>query len=79
MTDLVIRTVLLLAGNGLLMIVCRIRLVLLRLRVLSTLRLASLNGVLAFLVRACPFLAFRSSFGLCGLFIGAHVYLQSYT
>jgi hypothetical protein len=43
---------LLLPGYGLLVVVCRIRLVLLRLRVLSTLRLASLNGVLTFLVGA---------------------------
>ena len=74
MTDVLIRSVLLLAGNGLLMIACRIRLVPLRLRALSTLRLARLNGVLAFLVRACPFLAFRSSVGLSVLFVGAHIH-----
>jgi hypothetical protein len=74
MTDLVIRSVLLLARNGFLMIVCRVRLVLFRLRMLSTLRLAGLNGVLAFLVGPCAFLAFRSSFGLRVLFVGAHVH-----
>jgi hypothetical protein len=53
--DPILGSVLLLAGHGLLMIVRRSRLALLRLRVLSTLRLTSLNGVLAFLMRARPF------------------------
>ena len=52
LTDLVVRSVLLLAGDGLLMVVT-VRF-LLGLRVLSTLRLASLDGMLAFLMRAAP-------------------------
>jgi hypothetical protein len=72
-TDPILGSVLLLAGHGLLMVVRRSRLALLRLRVLSTLRLASLNGVLAFLMRACPFLALRPSPGMGVLFFGAHM------
>jgi hypothetical protein len=73
LTDCVLGSVLLLAGHGLLMVVRRSRLALLGLRVLSMLRLASLNGVLAFLMRACPLLTFRPSIRLGVLFFGAHV------
>jgi hypothetical protein len=76
LTDPILRSVLLLAGDGLLMVVRRIQFALLRLRVLSTLRLASLNGVLAFLMRSCSFLAFRSPRGLNVLFIADHMVLR---
>ena len=55
------------------MVVNRIRFALLRLRVLSTLSVASLDGMLAFLMRPCAFLAFRSSLGMGVLFFGAHM------
>ena len=38
----------------------------------STLSVASLDGMLAFLMRACPLFAFPSSLGISVLFFGAH-------
>jgi hypothetical protein len=72
-TDLVLGPVLLLAGNGFLMVVHGVRFALLRLRVLSTLSLASLDGMLALLMRACSLLAFRSSLAIGVLVFGAHM------
>jgi hypothetical protein len=63
---------LLLAGDGLLMVVNGIRFALLRLRVLSTLSVASVDRMLIFLMGARPFLAFRLSLGIGGFYFGAH-------
>jgi hypothetical protein len=71
--DLVLGPVLFLAGDGLLMVVKGVRFALLGLRVLSTLSVASLDGMLALLMRACPLLAFRSSLAISVLVFGAHV------
>src|SRR5687767_12414235 len=78
-TDLVLGPVLLLAGDGLLMVVNGVRFALLGLRMLSTLCLASLDGMLAFLMRACSLLAFRSSLGIGVPFFGAHMTPPGYT
>jgi hypothetical protein len=55
----------LLAGDGLLMVVNRVRFALFGLRVLSTLCVASLDGMVALLMNAHPFLPFRSSLDGC--------------
>jgi hypothetical protein len=54
----------LLAGDGLLMVVNRV-FALFGLRVLSTLCVASLDGMVALLMNARPFLPFRSSLDGC--------------
>jgi len=71
-TDLVLGPVLLLAGDGLLMVVHGVRFALFGLRVLSTLGLTSLDGMPALLMRACPLLALRSSLAI-GLSFGSHL------
>jgi hypothetical protein len=71
-TDLVLGPVLLLAGDGLLMVVHGVRFGSLGLRVLSMLSVASLDGMLALLMRACPLLAF-SSLAIGVLVVGAHM------
>jgi hypothetical protein len=55
------------------MVVNGVRFALLGLRVLSTLSVASLDGMLALLMRACPVLAFRSSLAIGVLVFGVHV------
>jgi hypothetical protein len=75
-TDLAFRSVLLLARYGLLVAVCRIRLALFR-RVSSTLMLAGLHGMLAFLMSPCSFLAFRTSIGVSVLVFSVHGSLRS--
>lgn len=57
--DLVVRAMLLLAGHGLLMVVYRATLVLLRLGFFSSLSLARVDGITTFLMSSGSFFAFR--------------------
>ena len=57
--------VVLLAGDGLLMVVNRVRFAVFGPRVLSTLCVANLDGMVSLLMNARPFLPFRSSLDGC--------------